>query len=179
MQFVIDHVGFNVPDLDEAVEFFCNALGCELVLEDGPADNCGYLWPGETEPERAKVRWAVLRHGESHNIELLEYLEPELGTRFDPPRPSERGAGHLAIYVDDIDAAVRELSAWRGVEVLGAVGTETGLMAGLRWVYLMTPWGMVVELVNWPKGMPYEETTSARLVPPPGLPVAPPVPTRV
>jgi hypothetical protein len=83
------------------------------------------------------------------------------------PRPSERGAGHLAFYVDDIQSALDELSARDGVQVLGAIETETGAMAGLKWVYVMTPWGMVLELINWPLGMPYEETTAIRLVPPP------------
>src|SRR5581483_995903 len=77
----IDHVGFTVPDLDEAVEFFCDVLGCELVLREGTYDNCGYVWPGESEPERATVRLAILRHGDSHNVELLEYREPESGVR--------------------------------------------------------------------------------------------------
>jgi catechol 2,3-dioxygenase-like lactoylglutathione lyase family enzyme len=162
----IDHVGFTVPDLDQAVEFFRDGLGCELVLTEGTYDNCGYIWPGESEPEKATVRLAILRHGDSLNIELLEYREPESGVRDDPPRPSERGAGHLAFHVDDIESAASELSARDGVRMLGAIETETGAMAGLKWVYAMTAWGMVVELINWPIGMPYEQTTSARLVPP-------------
>ncbi len=34
----VDHVAFNVPDLDEAVSFFTSALGCELLARGGPVD---------------------------------------------------------------------------------------------------------------------------------------------
>ena len=31
-----DHIGFTVPDLEQAVDFFVNVIGCELSYELGP-----------------------------------------------------------------------------------------------------------------------------------------------
>ena len=31
-----DHIGFTVPNLDEAVDFFVNVIGCEAFYELGP-----------------------------------------------------------------------------------------------------------------------------------------------
>jgi catechol 2,3-dioxygenase-like lactoylglutathione lyase family enzyme len=34
----VDHVGFTVPDLDAAIEFFERALGADLLWKLGPFD---------------------------------------------------------------------------------------------------------------------------------------------
>ena len=31
-----DHIGFTVPNLEEAVDFFVNVIGCEMSYELGP-----------------------------------------------------------------------------------------------------------------------------------------------
>ncbi|OUS83509.1 VOC family protein [Rhodococcus sp. NCIMB 12038] len=167
MQWAIDHVGFTVPDLDQAVDFFVSALGCELVLESGPDSNVGYIWPGESRPDEAIVRLAVLTHESRHNIELLEYKGAGADNSSLAPRPSQPGGCHLAFYVEDVQAAVDHLKQFAGVRVLGTVLTEeSGPIEGLDWVYVLTPWGMAIELLHWVPGLPYEATTSARLVPP-------------
>jgi catechol 2,3-dioxygenase-like lactoylglutathione lyase family enzyme len=165
MKWSFHHVGLAVPDLDQAVDFFQNALGCDVVMRSDPYENVGYVWPGEDSPEPATVRLAILTHGGTQNIELLEYRNKPSGPEPTAPRPSDRGTGHLCFDVEDVQAAVDHLMSWEGVQVLGAVDTETeGPLAGLDWVYLSTPWGLAIELVRWVPGLPYEQTTSARLV---------------
>lgn len=165
----IDHVGFTVPDLEQAVGFFVDAFGCELVLECGPYDSVGYVWPDEEQPEPGSLRLAILRHG-SHNLELLEYRNCASSRLREPPRPAEIGSAHLALYVENIVTATEELRARPGVRILGEIITEEdGPMKGLDWVYVLTPWGMQLELIRWPLGMPYEQATTSRLAPPPVL----------
>jgi catechol 2,3-dioxygenase-like lactoylglutathione lyase family enzyme len=169
IEWAVDHAGFTVPDLDEAVAFFCDAFGCELVCQAGPYDSVGYVWPGDESDEQATLRLALLRHREYHNIELLEYRKAG-STETPPMRPSTVGNGHLAFYVDDVQGAADELARRPRVQLLGAVIRENdGPLAGLEWVYVMLPWGMVIELLRWPRGMPYERSTSARLSEPPAL----------
>jgi catechol 2,3-dioxygenase-like lactoylglutathione lyase family enzyme len=169
VRWAIDHAGFTVPDLDQAIDFFVDAFGAEVVLRTGPYDGVGYVWPGETEAESGALRLALLRHG-SHNFELLEYKNCASCQLTAPPRPAEVGSGHIAFYVDDIATAVAELRARPGIQILGEVITdEEGPMTGVDWVYVLSPWGMTIELIRWPLGMPYERTTTARLVPPPVL----------
>lgn len=49
-----DHVGMAVPDLDQAVEFFVDALGFDVVITAGPYDDFGYVWPGDSGPSEAR-----------------------------------------------------------------------------------------------------------------------------
>ena len=169
MSWAVDHVGFTVPDLDEAIAFFSDVVGAQLVFRAGPYEHVGYRWPDEAQPEPAKLTLAILRLGESHNIEFLEYAECASNPRPAPARPSEQYAGHLALYVDDVAGAADRFRD-HGGQILGEVIEEQeGPLTGLEWVYALTPWGMVVELIRWPRGMPYERTTTARLAEPPAL----------
>ncbi len=169
VRWAVDHPGFTVPDLEQAIDFFRDVFGCELVFRAGPYEHVGYRWPGESQPESATLTLAILRLGEAHNIELLEFADCASNPRRGPARPSELYAGHLAMYVDDVGAAVEDLRA-HGAQILGEVIEESdGPLTGLEWVYTLTPWGMVIELIRWPRGMPYERTTTARLAEPPAL----------
>jgi hypothetical protein len=59
----------------------------------------------------------------------------------------------VAIYVTDVDAAVAYLRTQPGVRVLGEPQTIVkGPIAGTRWVYFLTPWGMQMELIHLPPG---------------------------
>jgi len=81
-----------------------------------------------------------------------------------PPRNSDVGGRHLALHVEDVDAAATYLGALPGFTVLGAPETITdGPIAGDRWVYVRSPLGLHIELVNMPDGsLPYERETTAR-----------------
>jgi 2-epi-5-epi-valiolone epimerase len=74
------------------------------------------------------------------------------------------GGGHLAFFVDDVDAATAALSRYPGVTPLAGPETiTTGPLTGDRWVYLRTPIGLYIEMVHMPDGsLPYERTTPAR-----------------
>ena len=66
-----------------------------------------------------------------------------------PPRNSDVGGHHVALYVDDLDAAVAYLRE-QGVRVLGEPTASRGAHEGQRWVYFLAPWGMQFELVQLP-----------------------------
>jgi catechol 2,3-dioxygenase-like lactoylglutathione lyase family enzyme len=166
----IDHVGLTVPDLDEAIEFFVTVFGCETVFRAGPYANVGYFWDGEDAPESATVRLAVLTHNGTHNIELLEYTNKPRTAQGSAPRPSDPGGAHLAFYVDDIEGVVEKLKLIPGVRLLGPIDREQDTpIGGTDWIYTRTPWGLVVELLRYQPGLPYEATTDKRLVMPPWL----------
>ncbi|MBE7191110.1 VOC family protein [Gordonia polyisoprenivorans] len=163
-----DHIGFAVPDLDQAVDFFVDTFGFDVVITAGPYDDFGYVWPGEDAPEKGTLRQANLVLGDSFNVELLEYTNrtaPELVQT--APRPADRGGWHLCMHVDDIHAASRELTARDDTESISEIIREEGdPMDGLLWAYFRTSWGLVLELIQWQPGMPYERTTSLRMAPP-------------
>ncbi|WP_256789755.1 VOC family protein [Frankia sp. AvcI1] len=160
----VHHVAYTVPDLDQAVRFFTEALGAELLYVQGPVEDPTGDWMtrklGVAADARAHV--AMLRLGAVTNLELFEYAAPD--QRRQIPRNSDWGGHHLAIHVEDVDLAAAYLRSWPGVHVLGEPETITdGPIAGDRWVYFLTPWGMQMELINLPVGIPYEQQVRARL----------------
>lgn len=156
----------SVPDIDEAIEFFVDALGFEIVIREGPYDDFGYVWPGDTAPETGRLRQANLVLGDSFNLELLEYGQRSIEPPNRAPRPSDPGGWHLAVHVDNIEVASQELLQRSDVRPLSGVVVETGLMNDLKWAYFRTDWGLVLELIQWSPGMSYESLTDLRMAAP-------------
>ncbi len=100
------------------------------------------------------------RLGNGSNLEVFQYdaADGQAG----PPRNSDIGGHHFAIYVDDMDAAVAYLKQ-RGVEVMGEPIASAGAAEGQRWVYFRAPWGMQFELVSYPEGKAYESDATRKL----------------
>lgn len=91
----------------------------------------------------AVIRGAVLTGAGGHTVELLHYVEPadrSLGTN----RPCDVGAMHLALAVDDLDAALARaaIAGWRPVRPVPPAEGAT------RYVYLHGPDGTIVEFVH-------------------------------
>lgn len=158
-----DHIGFTVPDLDEAVAFFVDVLGCEPFYDLGPFASDGDWMETHlnVHPRATMKRLRFLRCRNGSNFEIFEYNAPDQNRI--QPKNSDVGGHHLAFYVDDIGAAVAYLKV-NGVRVLGEPTVRTaGPSAGQTWVYFLSPWGMQFELVSFPHGKAYEKTTSRRL----------------
>ncbi|CND52642.1 Hypothetical glyoxalase/bleomycin resistance protein [Mycobacterium tuberculosis] len=158
-----DHLGITVPDLEEATRFFVDVLGAEQFYDLGPfASEDDWMRTHLGVDPRARVeRLRFLRLGAGLNLELFEYSVNE--QRCQPPLNSDVGGHHLALYVDDMAAAVEHLRA-AGVEVMGEPTRRTaGPSAGQTWVYFKAPWGLQLELVSYPGGKAYERERSSRL----------------
>jgi glyoxylase I family protein len=91
-------------------------------------------------------------------FEVFQYAAAEQAAT--PPRNSDVGGHHVALYVDDLDASVAALRE-AGIRVLGDPTTSRGPSAGQRWVYFLSPWGMQFELVCYPDGKAYDHDPSA------------------
>lgn len=161
----LDHVGLTVPDLVAAVAFFVDVIGADYVYEGDavggrPEDEAFMVEALDVHP-KATCRYAFLRCRNGLNLELFEYTAPDQNrTR---PRNSDWGGHHIALYVDDIHAAVAHLRA-HGVRVLGEPMLITeGNSAGASWVYFLAPWGLQMELCSAPGGKAYEKTAPVRL----------------
>ncbi|MFE7558784.1 VOC family protein [Kitasatospora sp. NPDC057500] len=147
----VEHIGFTVPDLEEATRFFVEVIGCRHVYTLGPLRSEG-AWMAEhlnVHPRAVVRELRFLRCAGGPSFEIFEYEAP--GRRTDQPRNSDIGGHHLAFYVTDLDAAVAHLRR-HGVRVLGEPTASSGPSEGQRWVYFLTPWGMQLELVSYPHG---------------------------
>ncbi|MFM9978506.1 MAG: VOC family protein [Sphingomonadaceae bacterium] len=159
----LDHIGFTVPDIEEATRFFVDVLGCEAFYDLGPiaAEDDWMATHLDVDPRAIVRKLRFLRCGHGSNFELFEYVAPEQVTA--PPRNSDVGGHHLAFYVDHFDAALAFLQR-KDIRMLGEPTVrDAGPSAGLTWIYFLTPWGMQCELVSFPGGKAYERTTDRRL----------------
>ncbi|WP_137128574.1 VOC family protein [Rhizobium sp. FY34] len=159
-----DHIGLTVPDLDQALDFFVNVLGCGHAYSFGPIrDPDGdFMTAALGVHPRAEIRRAALvRIGFGSNVELFEYAAPDQ-QRFQP-KNSDIGAFHLALYVTDIDAAKAYLESHQIACRLGPIPIGEGPNAGQSILYFQAPWGLDMELISYPGGMAYEKTATTIL----------------
>jgi catechol 2,3-dioxygenase-like lactoylglutathione lyase family enzyme len=130
------HCSLAVDDLDRAVDFYGQALGCEVAFrEDGMtgliADVVGI--PGQT------CDLAILSiPGSEVMLELIAFRNPKAPVAATPP------AGHVEFAVGDLEESVA------AVERLGArrVGDVTVFPEGPS-VYYREPGGSVLELTEY------------------------------
>jgi catechol 2,3-dioxygenase-like lactoylglutathione lyase family enzyme len=158
-----DHIGFTVPNLEEAIRFFVEVIGCEAFYELGPFefDDDWMSTHLNVHPRAVMKKLKFLRCGHGSNFELFEYEAPDQNVN--QPKNSDVGGHHLAFYVDDFDTALAHLRS-HGVQILGEPTVRTvGPSAGQTWVYFLAPWGMQLELVSFPDGKGYEQDTDRRL----------------
>jgi catechol 2,3-dioxygenase-like lactoylglutathione lyase family enzyme len=155
----VDHIGFTVPDLEAAGAFLVDVLGCEYLYSLGPfVHDDDWMSEHLAVHPRATMRNRFFRCGSQAIFEVFEYDAPDQDRV--PPRNSDVGGHHVALYVDDLDAAVAYLRE-QGVRVLGEPTASSGAHEGQRWVYFLAPWGMQFELVSYPEGKAFFRTPEA------------------
>lgn len=125
----IDHIGIAVQSIDDALQFFADALGLELDHKEIP------------EGESATV--AFLPVGGS-DVELVEPLDTESGiAKF----LAKRGEGihHICFEVDDIDAALARLKE-HGAELINETPRINTRGQKYAFVHPKSAHGVLVEL---------------------------------
>lgn len=144
-----DHVALTVPDLDSAVRFFVQALGAEELYRSTRGPDAEFMPEHFAVPEDARLTLAMLRMPPNLNVELFEWSSSD--RRPEHPRHSDAGGHHLCFVVDDVDEAVAALRGIPGVRILGGrkeVAGDSPRVAGTRWTYFLTPWGLLMEIVD-------------------------------
>lgn len=144
-----DHVGLTVPNLEEGIRFFVDVLGAEELYRSERGPDKDFMPTNFEVPADAKLTLAMLRLPPNLNIELFEWNSAE--RRETPPRHCDAGGHHLCFVVDDVDEAIAVLQETPGVRVLGErkeVAGDSPRVAGNRWTYFITPWGLLMEIVD-------------------------------
>ncbi len=152
----LDHVGFTVPDLDQAHRFLVDVLGCEYLYSLGPFRDDDGDWMEahlNVHPRAVMVENRWFRCGEQAVFEVFHYESPD--QREAIPRNSDIGGHHVALYVDDLDAAVEHLRG-SGVQLFDGPTASKGPAEGNRWIYFLAPWGLQFELVSYPNGKAWD-----------------------
>jgi catechol 2,3-dioxygenase-like lactoylglutathione lyase family enzyme len=159
-----DHTGVTVPDMNQAVTFFTDVLGCKKAMSFGPfSDPKGDFMKDvlDVHPRAVINQITMLRCGFGSNIELFSYSSPD--QKVVQPKNSDVGGYHIAFYVDDIKAADSYLKA-KGVWThFGPVPIKEGPAAGQTILYFKAPWGLQFEAISYPDGMAYEKDAETKL----------------
>jgi glyoxylase I family protein len=157
-----EHIGFTVPDLEQAERFFVDVIGCERIYSLGPFvkdDN----WMAENlgvHPRTVMRELRFFRCKFGPNFEIFQYEAADGAAP--QPKNSDIGGHHLAFYVDDFEVALTYLKN-KGVAIMGQPTLSKSHSEGQRWVYFTSPWGMQFELISFPNGKAYEETATTKL----------------
>jgi len=163
----VDHIGFTVPDLEQARIFLVDVLGCEYMYSLGPFRHGDSEWMVEhlaVDARAVMERLHFFRCGGQAIFEVFQYSAPDQDT--DQPRNSDIGGHHVALYVEDLDAALAFLHE-QGLTVLGEPTASKGPSEGQRWVYFLSPWGMQFELVSYPGGKAFDRQAASGRAPQP------------
>jgi len=103
----VDHTGFAVSSLDEAVRFWTGALGFTLERQSEMGGDFLHQVTGVDDP---KVRTAIVKAQDGYVVELLEYSNGlQNGTVLSGA--GSIGAAHLALTVQDIHVAIARVEA--------------------------------------------------------------------
>lgn len=159
-----DHTGITVPDVKAATTFFTDVLGCKHAMSFGPfSDDKGTFMQDvvNVNPRAVIEEISMVRCGYGSNIELFQYKSPDQATT--EPKNSDIGGHHIALYVDDIDKAAAYLKSKNVKTMQGPIPVKEGPAAGQSILYFLTPWGLQMELISYPKGMAYEKTAKSVL----------------
>ncbi len=139
----VNHITLSVPSLDEALAFYCDLLGFELVARMSWKSGSG------TSVTAGKIMGidgiaADAAHLRCSNLvlELFQFSDCEPAAQ-DPQRPLvDHGYTHFCLAVSDIDSEYRRLKS-AGMRFLGE---PTRVGPGVRSVYGRDPFGNVIEL---------------------------------
>lgn len=159
----LHHIGFTVPDMDQAVDFFRDVFGAVTIMECGSVDvDDAFMARHLGVPKGVKIAdQRVIQIGRGGSLELFEYAGVAGEQRL--KHNGEVGAMHVAFEVDDAFAVAERMRA-AGVDLLeGPTLIQGGPMDNLVWLYLRAPWGQYLEIVSMAGPLGYEAGGGPRL----------------
>lgn len=135
----IDHSGFVVPNIEEAVDFFTTVLDFEILFQPGRMqfeDDSFKRYFGVHENSIVEGA-AFLQYG-GKKIELVQWSAPDQQNV--QLIPSDIGTAHLAITVTDLEEALKYFKEQSGIKVRE--------ISPLGFFYITTPWGMEIQIMK-------------------------------
>lgn len=138
-----NHTSFTVSSLDRTLPFFTECLGFQLVSR-APRDPA--IIRKVTGVEGAEMEIAFVR-GPGQMVELIEYKAPASKGRVNA-RPCDTGFAHLALDVDNVDAAVAAAARYHVKAINPPVAIDQGPNKGKKVVYLRDPDGVTFEFIG-------------------------------
>lgn len=150
----LDHIGITVPDLEAAIAFYLGAFGGQVLYRMGPLDSRdmpqadGRDWTANfIDVPDARVKFAGVQIAGTLLLEIYQYERPLSSIR--PPRNSDPGGHHIALRVDDVEAAAEYLRSMGCRLMRGPIVVPGGPLLGSRSWYFADPWDNYFELMEY------------------------------
>lgn len=142
----VDHTGFSVASLEEAIQFWTEAMGFDLARRGEMGGEFLRETTGVADP---RCRMALVTAPNGYPIELLEYSTGS--TLGQTPRSAGAiGAAHIAFTVTDIHRAILRVQK-AGWAVNGSPQPiPAGPRCGTIVAYVSGPDGITIELMQPP-----------------------------
>lgn len=151
----MNHIGLSVPDIEAATRWYCEVLGCYLLVPPVDAVNDGSHFGQVVKDifgERFQaVKMAHLSTADGVGIELFQFVEPATTVPANTFEYWRAGIFHFCLTAVDIEATAERIAA-HGGKVLSKVW-KLYQNKEYKAVYCQDPWGTIVELCS----RPYEQ----------------------
>ena len=142
----VDHTGFSVSSMDEAIRFWTGALGFTLERQSEMGGDFLHQVTGVDDPS---VKTAIVKAPNGYVVELLQYSKGRQNGTV-PNSAGSIGAAHLALTVKDIHAAIARVEA-AGWKAKGSpLPIPGGPRKGTLVVYVSGPDHITIELMEPP-----------------------------
>ena len=142
------HTNLITDDWKRLAGFYVQVFGCKLIL---PQHHLSGDWLAKgTGVNNAKITGAHLRlPGYGDQGPTLEIFEYNNNISRPTPVANEKGLGHLAFEVEDVEAVLEKVLAFGGKHYGEVVQHPMPGVGQLSFVYTRDPDGNVVELQHW------------------------------
>jgi len=137
---VIDHVGFAVPDLGQAIDFFIDVLGFRVETQFDPVCDPGDDYMSRTFDihPRSAYRGAFIITRAGQRIELTQWETRNQDKHV--AGLADMSSRHIAFSVDDLEQSAEYLARQSGVDVFD--------ISPHGFFYFRTSWGMYLQAVQ-------------------------------
>ena len=138
----INHLVVNVRDIEESHRFWTEMLGFKAASVS-PREG---RWQEEVTGISGASLMVAHLYGHGHHLEFIQYLLGAIpGTA---PQPALRGAAHVCLETDDIEATWDALLK-AGATAQGAIAVvSSGAVGGAKAGYIRDPNGILIELLQ-------------------------------
>ncbi len=140
----VAHVGVSTKNIEKLIDFYCDVLGFEVVMEQSkwePKTEFGNAMDEVIGFKNSAAKFAMVGKG-SFVLEIFEYSSPEPKSKANDWKACDIGFTHICLDVEDIDSEYERLKK-AGMTFMAPPGEP---IHGLRAVYGIDPEGHIIEL---------------------------------
>jgi catechol 2,3-dioxygenase-like lactoylglutathione lyase family enzyme len=137
-----NHTSFTVANIDKSVRFWTEMLGFRAASVS-PREG---RWQAEVTGIAGASLMVAHLDGHGQHIEFIQYLAGALPGA--APQPALRGAAHVCLETDDIEATWAALLQAGGTAQGSIAVVSSGAVGGARAGYIRDPNGILIELLQ-------------------------------